>query len=117
MIRTFVEISAFTRKVERGGGHELLLAIHAELLERLESGTVIPGAGGLRKLRVADFARGKGKRGGCRVIYLDIPEAELTFLIALYDKGEKEDISNDEKRIMRGLAENLKREAKANAED
>ena len=116
-MRTFVEIFAFTKRVEREGGHELLLAIHTELLKGLESGTVIPGAGGLRKLRVADFTRGKGKRGGFRVIYLDIPDAELTFLIALYDKDEKKDISNDGKRILRGLAEILKREAKTNAEN
>ena len=64
MIRVFVEISTFTKKVERSGGHELLLRIQTELLERPDSGAVIPGAGGLRKLRVADLKRGKEKRGG-----------------------------------------------------
>lgn len=66
---------------------------------------------------MADSSRGKGKRGGYRVIYLDILEVELAFLIALYDKNEKEDISSDEKRVLRGLVEVLKREAKSNAKD
>ena len=117
MIRTFVEISAFTKRVERSGGHQLLLQIQTELLVRLDSGSVIPGSGGLRKLRVVDLKRGKGKRGGYRVIYLDLPDVELTFLLALYDKNEKDDISSDEKRVMRGLVELLKREAKSNAKD
>lgn len=117
MIRAFVEISTFTKKAECRGGHDLILQIQTELLERPDSGALIPGIGGLRKLRVADSQRGKGKRGGHRVIYLDIPKAGLTFLIALYDKNEKDDISSDEKRIMRGLADILKREANANAKN
>ena len=117
MIRTFIEIPAFSRKVESEGGHELLLAIQEELLEGPESGTVIPGGAGLRKMRIADSSRGKGKRGGYRVIYLDIPEAGTTILLGLYGKGERKDISSGEKRMLREVANVLKREAKANAKN
>lgn len=90
----------------------MLLLIQGELLERLESSPVIPGTGGLRKLRVSDAGRGKGKRGGYRVIYLDIPEMKRTYLLGLYGKGDKADLSQDEKKVLKGLVERLKREAR-----
>ena len=88
----------------------MLLLIQEELLGRLESSPVIPGTGGLRKLRVSNTGQGKGKRGGYRVIYLDIPETKRTDLLGLYGKDVKADLSQDEKKILKGLAERLKRE-------
>ncbi len=82
-----------------------------EILKNPAAGDVIQGAGGLRKVRVSDKKRGKGKRGGFRVIYLDLPLQEKTYLLALYDKGEKADISADEKRVLRTLVAQLKKEA------
>lgn len=110
MKRTFVETSAFARRVD-GEGEEVLLQIQMELLKGLKSGPVIPGTGGLRKLRVADASRGQGKRGGYRVIYLDLPELERTYLLGLYGKGEKDDIGPNEKKVLGRLVERLKREA------
>lgn len=111
MRRAFIEATSFSRRADREGGEALRL-IQAELLKRLESGRVIQGTGGLRKLRVADARRGKGKRGGYRVIYLDLPHVERTYLLALYGKDEKDDISNEEKRILRAWAEKLKEAVK-----
>ena len=111
MRRLFIETSAFTRKVD-GEGREALLLIQGELLERLESSPVIPGTGGLRKLRVSNADRGKGKRGGYRVIYFDMPKMKRTYLLGLYGKGEKADLSQDEKKVLKGLVERLKREAR-----
>ena len=100
----------FQRRIDRAG-REALSAIQNELLARLEAGDVIAGTGGLRKLRVADPGRGKGKRGGFRVIYLDIPHLARTYLLALYDKDEKIDISPAERRILRSMAAQLKGDA------
>lgn len=111
MRRTFIETSAFVRKVD-AEGRGILPQIQEELLERVESCPIIPGTGGLRKLRVADVGRGKGKRGGYRVIYLDLPQVERTYLLGLYGKGEKADLSQDEKKVLKALAERLKREAR-----
>ena len=111
MQRTFVETSSFQRKVDKEGPGTLRL-IQAELLRNLEAGQLIQGTGGLRKARIADPGRGKGKRGGYRVIYLDLPRVERTYLLALYDKDEKDDISPEEKRILRSLVVALKREVK-----
>jgi len=111
MRRTFIETSAFTKRVDRHNA-DTLRGIQDELLKNLEFGDVIQGTGGIRKLRVAYPQHGKGKRGGFRVIYLDLPEIERTYLLALYDKGEKADISPDEKKILRVLVEKLKKEAR-----
>lgn len=111
MRRTFVEALPFSRRVDRDGAGALL-AIIEEIIEDPAAGSVIPGTGGLRKLRIPDGARGKGKRGGYRVIYLDLPDVGRTHLIALYDKNEKGDISSDEKKIFKSLAERLKKEGK-----
>ena len=69
----------------------------------------MPGCGGLRKLRVADVKRGKGKRGGVRVIYLHIEEADQIHLVTVYGKDQKDDLSTDDKKIYRELVRILKR--------
>lgn len=111
MRRTFIESSSFSKRVDREGA-ETLREIQADLLKNPESGAIIQGTGGLRKLRVADTGRGKGKRGGYRVIYLDLAQVERTYLLALYDKDEKDDISSDEKKVLRAFSERLKEAAK-----
>jgi hypothetical protein len=59
------------------------------------SGVVIPGTGGVRKLRVA--ARGRGKRGGARVVYLFGGDDVPVFLLAVFAKNEKSDLSPAER--------------------
>jgi len=111
MKRTFVETSSFTRKVD-AEGPGALLQIQTELLRNPGAGAVIQGTGGLRKARIADAGRGKGKRGGYRVIYLDLADAARTYLLAVYDKNEKGDISADEKRVMRAVVDKIKKEVR-----
>ncbi|MEK7721202.1 MAG: type II toxin-antitoxin system RelE/ParE family toxin [Elusimicrobiota bacterium] len=110
MRRTFIETSAFQKRIDRVGA-TVLDNIQTELLKNPDAGKVIPGTGGLRKLRIADPSRSKGKRGGYRAIYLDITAVEQIYLLALYDKDEKDDISQDEKRILKTLVRKLKEEA------
>ena len=64
-------------------------------------GDVIPGTGGVRKLRVA--LAGGGKRGGARVIYYFYNEDHPALLLTLYAKNEKADLRGAEKRIIIGL--------------
>jgi len=111
MRRTFVETTSFVKRVDQEG-LDALRQIQSELLKNPESGRVISGTGGLRKLRITDAGRRKGKRGGFRVIYLDLPKVELTYLLALYSKDEKDDISNEEKKVLRALVKQLKEVAK-----
>jgi hypothetical protein len=86
------------------------------LMDNPDRGDVMPGCGGLRKIRTADPRRGKGKRGGARVIYLYVPEAKWFFMLDAYDKDEQDDLTAAEKKVLSGLARELKQQAKAAAE-
>jgi hypothetical protein len=69
----------------------------------------MPGCGGLRKLRIPDPKRRKGKRGGARVIYLHIPEVNQFVMLDIYGKDEKDDLTAAEKKVLRELAREYKR--------
>ncbi len=107
----FVESLEFTEWVEAYLTDEGLAALQRVLLRDPQAGDVMPGCGGLRKLRIADRRRGKGKRGGVRVIYLHVPEPNLIYLITVYGKDQKDDLSPDDKKLYRQLAEVLKQQA------
>ena len=59
-------------------------------------GDVIPRLDGLRKMRWS--AKGKGKRGGARIIYLYLPEAEILYLVYLFSKGDITDLTQEQKK-------------------
>ena len=107
----FVESLEFTEWVEEYLTDEGLVALQRDLLRNPQAGDVMPGCGGLRKLRIADRRRGKGKRGGVRVIYLHVPEANLIYLITVYGKDQKDDLSPGDKKLYRQLAQVLKQQA------
>ena len=110
----FIETSEFSKWV----GKWLTDETYAQLQNKLQShpniGNVMPRCGGLRKVRVSDPRRGKGKRGGIRVIYLHVPEVEWIFMLDIYGKGEKDDLNAEEKKALAQLAKQLKDEAIAN---
>jgi mRNA-degrading endonuclease RelE of RelBE toxin-antitoxin system len=76
-------------------------ALQLYLVGRPDAGVVIPGSGGLRKLRWA--ATGRGKRGGARVIYYWYVEASRIYLLLVYVKNERDDLSPEQKRILKRL--------------
>ena len=67
------------------------------------AGNVISGTGGLRKIRIADSRRGKGKRGGLRTIYYWQDDEAAFWLFMIYDKDEMEDLSKGEKKALKQL--------------
>jgi hypothetical protein len=87
---------------------EGLAGLQRALLRDSEPGSVMPGCGGLRKIRVADPRRGKGKRGEIRVIYLHVAEADVVLLIDIYGEDEQAGLSAGEGNALRGLAERYK---------
>ncbi|MDP2824372.1 MAG: hypothetical protein Q8O52_17040 [Sulfuritalea sp.] len=80
------------------------------LTENPAAGDLIEGTGGLRKLRHADPRRGKGKRGGLRVIYFWWEAGRQFRLFTLYDKDEMDDLSAKDKKSLKDM---LKRELEA----
>ncbi|MEQ1827729.1 MAG: hypothetical protein ABL921_17345 [Pirellula sp.] len=68
---------------------------------------VIPGSGGLRKLRWVADNDPRGKSGGLRVCYAYFPEHCLVLMVIVYDKKEQEGISRDELSSIRKLIEHV----------
>lgn len=68
-----------------------------------EAGDPIEGGGGLRKLRFGDPRRGKGKRGGLRVIYYYWTAGPEFWLLTLYDKDEMTDLTSAQRALLREL--------------
>ncbi len=71
------------------------------LLENPQKGVVIEGLGGVRKLRIK--LEGRGKSGGGRVIYLDVLQKERLYLLFAYPKNVQEDLSSEERKILRKM--------------
>ena len=71
------------------------------LVRRPDWGKIIPGSGGLRKLRWA--GSGRGKRGGLRVIYYWQTADEQIWLLLAYLKSEQDDLSHDEIKQLKRL--------------
>lgn len=81
-------------------------AVAAYLIDHPDAGDVIPGAGGVRKLRWP--AKGKGKRGGARIIYIYIVIAASIYLLRCYAKNVKTDLTEREKKELRCIMAPLK---------
>lgn len=75
------------------------------LAAKPDTGSVIRGTGGFRKLRWPDPRRARGTRGGLRIIYFHFGDVAEIWLVTLYAKGEVEDLSPEEKRHLKWLVE------------
>jgi mRNA-degrading endonuclease RelE of RelBE toxin-antitoxin system len=97
----FIETPIFTKLVT-----DLLLddeyrKIQLALVLRPEAGKIIPGSGGLRKIRWK--TNGRGKRGGIRLIYFwDVPE-ETIYMLLIYKKSKQEDLTPNQLKTLRRL--------------
>ena len=94
----FVATSVFSKRQPRFLPGDAYADLQKELIADPMKGRVMPGCGGLRKLRISDPRRQKGKRGGARVVYLHIPEVDQFFMLGIYGKDEKEDLTDSEKK-------------------
>jgi hypothetical protein len=86
---------------------DALRRLQSELMNRPSGSVVIPGTGGLRKTRFA--IGGRGKSGGVRVIFLDMPDHEVTYLMLAYQKNQKVDLSIAERRELKAIVSAIKR--------
>jgi len=78
-----------------------LWALEILLMSDPEQGDVVPGTGGLRKLRFGKGSRGIGKRKGVRICYVYFKEHWTVLLVAAYGKDEKDDLTEREKKYIR----------------
>lgn len=87
---TFIETKLFTRLVEEYLSDDSYRQLQAALASDPEAGPLIPGSGGLRKLRWG--ISGRGKRGGLRIIYYARTKQDEMWLLTLYPKNVAENI-------------------------
>ena len=99
----FVELPAFERYRSNYLDDPGFSRLQQYLMKNPEAGDVIEGTGGLRKLRFADARRGKGKRGGLRVIYYWWAEGLQFWLYTLYDKDETSDLTPKERKTLKTM--------------
>ena len=101
----FLEAPAFTRYVSGYLTDDEYRELQNRMAAAPEHGAVIPGTGGFRKLRWTDPRRGKGRRGGLRVIYYYFPGEQQIWLITLYDKDEASDLTPKERQALKSAIE------------
>ena len=93
---TVLQLPKFKAEATELIGTDGIERLAGYLIDHPDAGDVIPGSGGVRKLRWA--AKGKGKRGGARIIYLYAVVAARIYLMRCYAKNVKTDLTADEKK-------------------
>jgi mRNA-degrading endonuclease RelE of RelBE toxin-antitoxin system len=104
---TYVESPAFTRQCAEIWSDAEYSAFQQFLAGNPEVGNPIPGLGGLRKVRWS--GKGRGKRGGARVIYLILVQPGVVYLLQAYTKGDIADLSPEQKKRLRTAVEDIKK--------
>jgi len=94
-----IETPIFTRRIARILSDNEYRNMQWALAINPELGSVIPGGGGLRKLRWR--ISGKGKRGGARIIYYVYVRDQKIYLIYPYKKSDQDDLTHDQLKMLR----------------
>lgn len=98
-----IETSLFTRQVQKLLSDEEYRQLQIELAARPDLGAVIRGSGGLRKVRWR--AKGRGKRGGSRVIYFWAVDDHQILMLLIYPKNVQDDLSREQLSALRKVVE------------
>jgi len=107
---TFVQLRAFAADCnDLELADEDLRALEMDLLNRPDAGRIIPGTGGLRKLRFAPPSWHRGKRGSTRVCYAWFPEVSAIYLFTIYTKQEMDNLNAADKSYYRKVLEAYRR--------
>ncbi len=101
----FIETKVFTRRVIDLLPDRAYAELQMLLVSNPKSGDMIPGSGGLRKLRWA--ALGHGRSGGVRVIYFHAISRDEFYMLMIYGKNEQDDLSAEQLRMLKRAVEAL----------
>jgi len=98
-----IETSIFTRQVQTLLSDEDYRQLQMALIFHPDLGVVIPGSGGLRKVRWV--LRGRGKRGGIRAIYYWAVVHDTILMLFMYAKNEQDDLTPEQLKVLRRIIE------------
>ncbi|MEW6187532.1 MAG: type II toxin-antitoxin system RelE/ParE family toxin [Thermodesulfobacteriota bacterium] len=98
-----IETPIFTRRIQDILSDEEYRFLQSKLVQRPDSGTIIPGSGGLRKLRWS--ASGRGKRGGARVIYYWFVSHDVILMLFAFAKNEQDTLTQDQLKQLKKIVE------------
>jgi hypothetical protein len=101
----FIEAPAFTRYLSDYLADDDYRRLQNQLASNPDLGDVMPGSGGFRKLRWGDPRRGKGRRGGLRVVYYYFLAEQQIWFMTLYDKDEAADLTPREMKSLKSAIE------------
>ena len=97
------ETHAFTASIVELLSDDEYRLLQQDLVARPDTGRLIRGTGGLRKLRWA--AKGRGKRGGARIIYYWHAPGDRLLMLLAYAKGEQDDLTPRQRAVLRKIVE------------
>ncbi len=101
MSLVFFETPLFTRLLQNYLDDTEYRTLQKALLQNPKQGNVMPGTGGFRKMRWEDKRRGKGKRGGIRIIYYYLMTDQQIWFFTIYGKDEVADLKPNEKKTLK----------------
>ncbi|VVN11846.1 Toxin HigB-2 [Pseudomonas fluorescens] len=101
MKTVFFETTSFTATVGDYLTDDEYRQLQTEMQANPEAGDVMPRTGGFRKLRWQDARRGKGKRGGLRVIYYWLLNDGQFWMFSIYDKDEMANLTADQEKALK----------------
>lgn len=101
---SLIQLTGFGRKWRAADlADEDLQALESELLENPESGEVMKGTGGLRKMRFAPPSGRRGKSGSMRVGYAVFPDYGRIYLVTMFPKNVQENLTPAERNAVKAL--------------
>jgi hypothetical protein len=103
ILYSFRETPGFNKAISKLLSDDELAKFQWLLLQHPESGDLIMGSGGIRKVRCS--VKGRGKRSGARVIYYFATSEETIFLLDIYAKNEKSDLTSPEIQALKKIVE------------
>jgi mRNA-degrading endonuclease RelE of RelBE toxin-antitoxin system len=98
-----IETAVFTRQVKELLSEDEYRELQTALARHPTAGSLIVGSGGLRKFRWG--GKGRGKRGGVRVIYYWAVKREQLLMLLIYPKGQQEGLTPLQIRILKKIVE------------
>jgi hypothetical protein len=103
----FIETPMFTKLITEMLPDDSYRLLQDDIAKNPQTGDLIPGGGGIRKLRFA--LPGRGKRGGARLIYYWQTSKDKIYMLLAYAKAKKENLEPEQTALLKALVKELER--------